>query len=678
MEHEGQLRLDAARQEWDQAHASEMLVLTQEWNKRWLDREKTWMQQQQDREEERLMAEQSQKESYQQLFDEHLNRVDDRIADHQVQGLEQLSTTLESLASARDSVQTDNKSRVEELRKQFAAALEGTESAHKQAREDMLAEKTEELAALEGALEQERRLHEKSQEDLQYAHQLQLKVLKRAVDDERESTARTQATFEETLRAKYDQLVGALQQRADQEERQRVQRALQQLEAIALSPKTDDAANARSAETAAAEKFQSLVAELRANWQQAEEQRVEQLENRLRVHYETVLEHAQIQVQMALKLNDDADQRWMEDLAHRNKRQIEAMHAFEDKCKRLYEGRLTEHEEQMQEQLAQYEDRILAHAKETAGLQEQTESRLRRMKVACIKWRADYSAEIEKRYEKNSAALEGRYMNEIHTLAEDLATAREKMSQQSYGLLEKQHENLKQGIHSKLKQESEDESERRQRVEKIEGESKIEEIKRSLFRLWEGMSTPLDQKVPVLLDLIESASYSPEFLSKLQAAEKRTGATVPILQLITRREYLLYRLKSVTQKQRDAMAGIRVDDGDDEPIDEAAKNSLLVEVNEVSVQLKSQLQEYEQTFKGKFLYHGVWYLQSMQQQQRGHSDIAFAGSGGGRADTAQLTARAAAAAAEANIIHTRPSFNRSLKAPSPAAPSKMSPMVLRK
>jgi hypothetical protein len=270
-------------------------------------------------------------------------------------------------------VQTDNKSRVEELRKQFAAALEGTESAHKQAREDMLAEKTEELAALEGALEQERRLHEKSQEDLQYAHQLQLKVLKRAVDDERESTARTQATFEETLRAKYDQLVGALQQRADQEERQRVQRALQQLEAIALSPKTDDAANARSAETAAAEKFQSLVAELRANWQQAEEQRVEQLENRLRVHYETVLEHAQIQVQMALKLNDDADQRWMEDLAHRNKRQIEAMHAFEDKCKRLYEGRLTEHEEQMQEQLAQYEDRILAHAKETAGLQEQTE-----------------------------------------------------------------------------------------------------------------------------------------------------------------------------------------------------------------------------------------------------------------------------------------------------------------
>lgn len=110
-------------------------------------------------------------------------------------------------------------------------------------------------------------------------------------------------------------MVQALKQKAQSEEQYRVQRALEQLESIALSPDfmkpTAEVDVRRRAEAVASAKFQSLVGDLRASWQQAEEERVQQLEARLQAHYDTVLQHAQAQVEMALKLNDEADQRWM-------------------------------------------------------------------------------------------------------------------------------------------------------------------------------------------------------------------------------------------------------------------------------------------------------------------------------------------------------------------------------
>lgn len=38
-----------------------------------------------------------------------------------------------------------------------------------------------------------------------------------------------------------------------------------------------------------------------------------QLEQRLRAHYESVISHMQRQLDVALKLNDEADREWMED-----------------------------------------------------------------------------------------------------------------------------------------------------------------------------------------------------------------------------------------------------------------------------------------------------------------------------------------------------------------------------
>ena len=71
------------------------------------------------------------------------------------------------------------------------------------------------------------------------------------------------------------------------------------------------------------------------------------------------MEHLESQLRMALDLNDEVDQRWMEDVEVRNRQQARTMRSFEEKCRRLYDTRLREYEERTDRQLAEYEQALL-------------------------------------------------------------------------------------------------------------------------------------------------------------------------------------------------------------------------------------------------------------------------------------------------------------------------------
>lgn len=115
--------------------------------------------------------------------------------------------------------------------------------------------------------------------------------------------------------------------------------------------------------------------------QEEEAGRSLQLEERLRSHYSVVLEHMEAQLKMviprefpvarvpsshhrvrvlqALRLQDDADKLWLEDVELRNRQQVEALRAFEEKCRRLYDTRLHDYAEKTAQQLAKYEQELL-------------------------------------------------------------------------------------------------------------------------------------------------------------------------------------------------------------------------------------------------------------------------------------------------------------------------------
>ena len=86
------------------------------------------------------------------------------------------------------------------------------------------------------------------------------------------------------------------------------------------------------------------------------------------------------------------------------------MRSFEEKCRRLYDTRLSEYVERTDQQLSEYEEQLLQVGGNLAVERARYESRLRRLKLACARWKADYQKEIQKRYNDMVSVLESRYM----------------------------------------------------------------------------------------------------------------------------------------------------------------------------------------------------------------------------------------------------------------------------
>jgi hypothetical protein len=54
-------------------------------------------------------------------------------------------------------------------------------------------------------------------------------------------------------------------------------------------------------------KFKNIVTDLRKTWETEELERSQQLEAKLRNHYSAVIEHMESQLELALRVQDEAD-----------------------------------------------------------------------------------------------------------------------------------------------------------------------------------------------------------------------------------------------------------------------------------------------------------------------------------------------------------------------------------
>jgi Xaa-Pro aminopeptidase len=106
-------------------------------------------------------------------------------------------------------------------------------------------------------------------------------------------------------------------------------------------------------------RLRSIISDLRKSWEEEEVARIKQAEEKIRANYSIVLEHIESQLHMSLQLQDDADRKWFDELEDRNKKQLETIRMFENKCKKLYETRLIEYAEKTCAQIASYEEKLL-------------------------------------------------------------------------------------------------------------------------------------------------------------------------------------------------------------------------------------------------------------------------------------------------------------------------------
>jgi hypothetical protein len=285
------------------------------------------------------------------------------------------------------------------------------------------------VEALELSIKEERKMYIDSREQMEIAHVREITALRSLVEDERKRGREKSTRFEDELERKFAMLAEGLEQQAREYHKHRLERALGGLEhrAMAEVDKTRVRNDAMlDAEQRMNTRFQRMVSELRESWNQEEQARASAADARLRAHFETVLEHAHEQIQLALQLNDSVDKRWMEDVQRRNKQTLEGMKQFQAKCQRLYEKRLKDYVSSTELQLRRYESQLLEAGATAAAEKGELRSKIRRIKIACQRWRIDYQRMIEKRYDETVEAVEERYLAEIRALQQELISLRQK------------------------------------------------------------------------------------------------------------------------------------------------------------------------------------------------------------------------------------------------------------
>lgn len=266
-------------------------------------------------------------------------------------------------------------------------------------------------------------------DDLESLQQKQLSLLKEAMSEERAATARAQRAFEDALRTKYESLAGALQADMAAEHQARLSRSFQE---IAISARLESERASQSLQALRDEQtgslargaFEALVETAREQWRREEEERAEVAALQARRHYDAVLGHVQDQLALTLSAQAEADKQWRDDVSARASQQASLVQSFEARCEHLYAQRHKEFAEKTVAALhttqAQLELEARGRAQDRAAL----DSRLRRARLACLRWRSDVQRSCEQHYRSALDALEGRYEGLLAEAGRELEEAR--------------------------------------------------------------------------------------------------------------------------------------------------------------------------------------------------------------------------------------------------------------
>jgi hypothetical protein len=92
------------------------------------------------------------------------------------------------------------------------------------------------------------------------------------------------------------------------------------------------------------------------------------------------------------------------------------MKAFEEKCTRLYDSRLKEYVIQTEDMINQYELQLLQVGNTLSTERYQFESRQRRLRLACSKWKVDYQKQLHEKYRELLDSMEQRYGRYVHPI----------------------------------------------------------------------------------------------------------------------------------------------------------------------------------------------------------------------------------------------------------------------
>jgi hypothetical protein len=134
-----------------------------------------------------------------------------------------------------------------------------------------------------------------------------------------------------------------------------------------------------------------------------------------------------------------------------------------------------------------------------------------------------------------------------------------------------------------------------------------------LHKVWAAMQTDPVDRVDFLTQVLELAPYSEELLALLQNYSSRLAAQLPLLQQVTRREFIKYRLKCIHRFQQDPAKRAEFASGTEGA---RTRDMLMSELGVLNNKLGNGLQEYERRYTDRFMFRGKPYLDEMAADGR--------------------------------------------------------------
>lgn len=379
--------------------------------------------------------------------------------------------------------------------------------------------------------------------------------------------------YERDVRAKYE---------ARQIESERVMaQAVKERDAEEASLRQEMEKNRLEFELQCQEKYHSLLQEKEAHADQMISQREEALE------------------QMAEKRRE-------EDL-QRDRDREEARMRYDTELQGKYEQMRSEILQEADQLRAEMEARDLNHREEREKLEAEVESlqlKMRKLKHASTMWRLDYQKETKFKYERMIMDMETRQERDSDaTERQKLQSAEDAASREASLVAQLKAAQATPRIvaapaPAPAPAPVVDTSKEEELAQQQQGQQKLAALRERIQELWAVLESDAPDRLAFVMEVETLAGYTPEMEDLYQAEVVKLTDQLPLMETVTRREFIKYRLNELKSGGR----GTRED---------KQKGEFVRELKRLNESLSKSLPAYEKRHGCMFLFKGKQYLEIM-------------------------------------------------------------------
>ncbi|GMI41195.1 hypothetical protein TeGR_g4945 [Tetraparma gracilis] len=432
------------------------------------------------------------------------------------------------------------------------------------------------LEMLEKSVVEERERAATDLEKERAQHTEQMKEMEEAMEGKMKTALESYMKNEEAFKLKQQTILSALKKSVSMEQDDHMQRSLDSMEkgakdAIIRQRKEADAEK-RAAETAT-KKFDKMVEDIRAKWALEEEKRNASLEGRVRAECSIEVKGLKAELAVANKTAQEVQAKFAQLFEKASDDHHDGLKAFAEKSRKTYDERLVGLTTKMEKHFNMYEKQLLEADKDLTTQTMAFEERLHAMKLACNEWKDDYQNQMDTKHAEAVTSLENKYVVEVDKLLDRIAELQKQVRDER-----------------KIAPES--------------SRARMDGILSSVIKMRKALDLNSNELISLLMKLLQHAEFCPRLLETYSQLELKLTDQLPIKRMVTRREFVKYRLEVIKRFGANAQT---TGGGSAEELEDELRN--------LDSTMVKTLNKYEGDHNLPFIYEGRIYREVLEEEK---------------------------------------------------------------